>query len=98
MRCKRCKRARGLIDGLCDDCSLELHGCLFPWLEDHNHKVCEKVKSAMDDRKCTHSETRIELTKSGIKRVCKGCGKILKDLGDEVTIEKVILPMPDLEK
>ena len=52
----------------------------------------------MSDEQCTHSETQIRLTKSGIKRVCKDCGAVVKDLSDEVTIEKVILPMPNLEK
>ncbi len=52
----------------------------------------------MSDEKCTHSDARIELTKSGIKKVCKICGKVLKDYGEEVTIEKVILPTPDVEK
>lgn len=32
MKCWRCKRIRALIDGLCDDCTLALFGCLFPWL------------------------------------------------------------------
>ena len=52
----------------------------------------------MSDEKCKHSETRIELTKSGIKRVCKVCGEVVGDLSEEVTIEKVVLPTPDLEK
>lgn len=52
----------------------------------------------MNDEKCNHSDTQIKLTKSGVKRVCKNCGKIVKDLGDEVMIEKVVLPMPNLEK
>jgi len=52
----------------------------------------------MSNEKCTHPKTQIRLTKSGIKRVCKVCGAIVKDLGEEVMIEKVILPMPDLEK
>ena len=47
---------------------------------------------------CTHPETRIELTKSGIKKVCKACGEGLKDFSEGVTIEKVVLPTPDLEK
>lgn len=51
-----------------------------------------------DEKECTHIETQIKLTKSGVKRVCKNCGKIVKDLGDEVMIEKVVLPMPNLEK
>lgn len=51
-----------------------------------------------DEKKCTHPETQIRLTKSGIKRVCKNCGAIIKDYGEDVTIEKVILPMPDVEK
>ena len=52
----------------------------------------------MSDEKCKHLETQIRLTKSGVKRVCKVCGVIVKDLGEEVMIEKVILPMPNLEK
>lgn len=52
----------------------------------------------MSDEKCKHPETRIELTKSGVKRVCKICGRVVKDLADEVVIEKVILPIPDVEK
>ena len=51
-----------------------------------------------DDEKCTHSETRIELTKSGIKKVCKICGAVIKSYDEEVTIEKVVLPVPDVEK
>jgi len=51
-----------------------------------------------EKEKCTHSETQIRLTKSGIKKVCKICGAIIKDYGEDVTIEKVILPMPDVEK
>ena len=51
-----------------------------------------------DEKECEHTETRIELTKSGIKRVCKTCGKVVGDLSEEVTIEKVVLPTPDLEK
>ena len=52
----------------------------------------------MGGEKCNHSETEVKLTKSGVKRVCKVCGAVVKDLSEEVTIEKVILPMPDLEK
>ena len=52
----------------------------------------------MNDENCDHSETRIELTKSGIKKVCKVCGKVLKEMSEEVIIEKIILPLPDLEK
>lgn len=99
MKCKRCGAVRGLIDGLCDNCSLEVHGCLFPWLDGHDHTVCERLVANMNDEKeCTHARTQIQLTKSGIKKVCKDCGTVVKDLSEEVTIEKVILPMPNLEK
>jgi len=33
MKCKECGRVRGLIDGICDDCTIKKHGCLFPWLK-----------------------------------------------------------------
>jgi len=50
-----------------------------------------------DEKECTHSETEVKLTKSGIKRVCKVCGAVVKDLSGEVTIEKVVLPMPSFQ-
>jgi hypothetical protein len=28
--CRECGRDRCLIDGLCDDCTIKKHGCLFP--------------------------------------------------------------------
>ena len=31
--CRKCGRDRGLIDGLCDDCTIEETGTLFPWLK-----------------------------------------------------------------
>lgn len=52
----------------------------------------------MSDENCPHSETEVKLTKSGVKRVCKVCGTVVKDLSEEVTIEKVVLPTPDIEK
>ena len=30
MHCNECKRSRSLVNGLCDDCTLKLHGELFP--------------------------------------------------------------------
>ena len=48
--------------------------------------------------KCKHTETRIVARKSSIRRVCKACGKVLKDFSEEVTIEKVVLPVSDVEK
>lgn len=51
-----------------------------------------------DEKKCDHPETRVELTKSGIKKVCKICGAIIKDYGEDVTIEKVVLPEVNVEK
>jgi predicted amidophosphoribosyltransferase len=39
VKCKRCGAVRGLIDGLCDNCTLELYGCLFPWV--NSREVCE---------------------------------------------------------
>jgi len=31
-KCRECGRYRGLIDSLCDDCTIRIHGELFPWL------------------------------------------------------------------
>lgn len=40
--CKRCGRYRGLIDGLCDDCTIALYGWLCPWLEKLSKGIKEK--------------------------------------------------------
>jgi len=51
-----------------------------------------------DEKKCNHSETVIKVTKSGVQRVCAGCGKVLGDLAEGVIIEKVVPTIPDVEK
>ncbi len=42
MSCSRCGRDRGTIAGLCDDCTLEAKGMLFPWLA--KPKPVQRVK------------------------------------------------------
>lgn len=52
----------------------------------------------MSDEKCKHPRTKIELTKSSIKKVCQICGAVVKSYDEEVTIEKVVPPQIDVEK
>ena len=51
-----------------------------------------------EEKECEHPGTTLVMTKSKLKRVCVLCGEVLEDLSEEVTIEKVVLPMPDVEK
>lgn len=41
--CKRCFKPRALMDGLCDDCTMELYGSLCPWLENSSENSTDRT-------------------------------------------------------
>ena len=51
-----------------------------------------------DEKECLHTDTELVVKSDKVRRVCKLCGEVVQEFGKEVIIEKVILPMPDVEK
>lgn len=52
----------------------------------------------MNDEKCPHTDTELVVKSGKVRRVCKLCGEVVEEFGKEVVIEKVIIPMSDVEK
>jgi len=81
MNCKICNRARALMDGVCDDCTMEQTGKLLPWLEDDSKEVKIELKP------CPFCEGEVKLIEIGndftkkrsVEIICRKCSVIMKN-------------------